>query len=707
MSEMAWVFKLVDEMSAPARRMSAALGGVDTALHRIGRATVPRFVPGTLPSPAAVGSRPSRKPGEGLEHARKAIDKLRTDFAALGGAGGAVFAALDVGLKKVMRRDVLASQLRGLRALRGEFKAVGNAAGVGRVDAFTAALRRQNHATGALSRGLGTLRLRYAAAGGGISGFRSALNGLSGPLGKSISGTAALGVAALAGTAALAGAGFAAHYVASMQKVKESAGLTFRTFLGTSEQSSAMYKNVLDAAKVFGTKPSEALGSFQTLISKGFSADVSFKIFQGMADLSAISPDANIEALTRAMGQIKGKGKLLMEELSTQMGDAGLPLGQVLEQLANITKVGGATLAERVGNVSKMITAGQIDADTGVRGILATIQKMGGGKALGTLGAEKASTTLDGLVGKLKALPEQYILRLQTSGSFAKVTAGLDGFLKMFDPSTGLGKGITAALEALVSLGVEMGGGFMDGLGQVLGPLKDLMAMSGSGAGGPITALAKGFRYIASGMGRLVGFFVMGVGAIAAVAGALGWVSAKLLELGVSAATGVLEFFDWLGSLGPRSRAYCAELGASLVDGLWAGIKSGWSWLLEKFTGLIELLPASVRKVLGIASPSRVMAKLGAHTTQGFALGLTSVDVAPAWHRALGAPKVPTASVVGARALAAGGGASRNLSVGDVVVHVSGQAAETAEGIAHAVRRMFLTELGPALDQLAVEGGAF
>jgi hypothetical protein len=46
--------------------------------------------------------------------------------------------------------------------------------------------------------------------------------------------------------------------------------------------------------------------------------------------------------------------------------------------------------------------------------------------------------------------------------------------------------------------------------------------------------------------------------------------------------------------------------------------------MLAKFHTLVALLPESVRKVLGIQSPSKVFANLGKQTSAGFAQGITS-----------------------------------------------------------------------------------
>lgn len=68
------------------------------------------------------------------------------------------------------------------------------------------------------------------------------------------------------------------------------------------------------------------------------------------------------------------------------------------------------------------------------------------------------------------------------------------------------------------------------------------------------------------------------------------------------------------------------NIGKNLVTGLWNGIKSGWTWLTTKVKELANSLLAGVKKVLGIASPSREFAEVGAFITEGLALGIGSSD---------------------------------------------------------------------------------
>lgn len=66
------------------------------------------------------------------------------------------------------------------------------------------------------------------------------------------------------------------------------------------------------------------------------------------------------------------------------------------------------------------------------------------------------------------------------------------------------------------------------------------------------------------------------------------------------------------------------HIGENIVDGLWNGIKSGWTALINKVKGLVDLLPKAVKTILGIHSPSKVFAEIGLNICRGLAEGLTT-----------------------------------------------------------------------------------
>lgn len=64
------------------------------------------------------------------------------------------------------------------------------------------------------------------------------------------------------------------------------------------------------------------------------------------------------------------------------------------------------------------------------------------------------------------------------------------------------------------------------------------------------------------------------------------------------------------------------QVGKRMIEGLWSGIKSAFDAVINKIKALAGKLPPTVKKVLGIHSPSRVFAEIGMRTGEGFALGI-------------------------------------------------------------------------------------
>lgn len=65
-----------------------------------------------------------------------------------------------------------------------------------------------------------------------------------------------------------------------------------------------------------------------------------------------------------------------------------------------------------------------------------------------------------------------------------------------------------------------------------------------------------------------------------------------------------------------------AQVGKDIIDGLWDGLKSKIEWLKEKAAGIADALPAVVKKILGIESPSKVFAEIGGNVMIGLGEGI-------------------------------------------------------------------------------------
>ena len=66
-----------------------------------------------------------------------------------------------------------------------------------------------------------------------------------------------------------------------------------------------------------------------------------------------------------------------------------------------------------------------------------------------------------------------------------------------------------------------------------------------------------------------------------------------------------------------------AEVGVNLVEGLWNGIKNSFTWIKNKIKGWVGDVMAFIKKLFGIASPSKIMEKqVGLNLGLGIAKGI-------------------------------------------------------------------------------------
>ena len=74
---------------------------------------------------------------------------------------------------------------------------------------------------------------------------------------------------------------------------------------------------------------------------------------------------------------------------------------------------------------------------------------------------------------------------------------------------------------------------------------------------------------------------------------------------------------SWFNNIGSKF----ANIGRNIVAGIRSGISSAWNNLVSWFSGLFGDLIGIAKRILGIASPSKVFKKIGGFTAEGFGLG--------------------------------------------------------------------------------------
>lgn len=232
---------------------------------------------------------------------------------------------------------------------------------------------------------------------------------------------------------------------------------------------------------------------------------------------------------------------------------------------------------------------------------------------------------------------------------------------------TQLAEGIVAATPAMLATAAEVLGALVQGLGEALPQLvatgAQMISQLGDGLRtGLPTFLAQALPLVAdfaSGLRENIGLLVdVGIslilnlaqgladglptlieqlpGIISDIAGIINDNAPKLLAAGIQLMAALLKgLVQSIPTLVANIPQICKaifdvftafrwlDIGKHIVDGLWNGIKSGWTAMLNKVKGLVDLLPKAVKTILGIHSPSKVFAEIGLNVCQGLANGIT------------------------------------------------------------------------------------
>jgi tape measure domain-containing protein len=188
--------------------------------------------------------------------------------------------------------------------------------------------------------------------------------------------------------------GLTAIYFASKM---EQASVSLGTLLGNKEAAEAFRKELVELADVTPFTFGEIQKASTKLLAFGFAAEQTRSMLLTIGDAaSALSLGSEgMDRVTRALGQIKAKGKLQADEM-LQLTEAGIGGWQML------AKQMGKTTAE----VMAMTTAGAIDSTTAINALLAGMNEQFGGMM------KIQSQTLNGLLSTLRDKTEQIWVKL-------------------------------------------------------------------------------------------------------------------------------------------------------------------------------------------------------------------------------------------------------------------------------------------------------
>lgn len=239
-------------------------------------------------------------------------------------------------------------------------------------------------------------------------------------------------------TAPLAIAGVkAARWASQTAANAEQVDIAFNTMLGP-ERAKKMIADLVEFAK---TTPFEMAGlnkATQQMLAYGFAADDVIPMLTDVGNATAAlgAGQQGIDAITRALGQMHGKGVAASQEMM-QLTEVGIPAWEYLAKALH-TDVAGAM---------EMVTKKAVSADVAIAAIRAGMQGDFGGLMI------KQSRTLTGVLSNLADAATATIMKMYQTDSYKKMT---DALSKLADPIQKLVESLMPlferGMEALASM---------------------------------------------------------------------------------------------------------------------------------------------------------------------------------------------------------------------------------------------------------------
>lgn len=217
-------------------------------------------------------------------------------------------------------------------------------------------------------------------------------------------------------TAPLAIAGVkAARWASQTAANAEQVDIAFNTMLGP-ERAKKMISDLVEFAK---TTPFEMAGlnkATQQMLAYGFAADDVIPMLTDVGNATAAlgAGQQGIDAITRALGQMHGKGVAASQEMM-QLTEVGIPAWEYLAKALH-TDVAGAM---------EMVTKKAVSADVAIAAIRAGMQGDFGGLMI------KQSRTLTGVLSNLADAATATIMKMYQTDGYKKMT---DALSKLADP---------------------------------------------------------------------------------------------------------------------------------------------------------------------------------------------------------------------------------------------------------------------------------
>jgi tape measure domain-containing protein len=489
---------------------------------------------------------------------------------------------------------------------------------------------------------------------------------------------------------------------------KDNARIAFDSLAGGAAAGEAAWQAAIDFAAKTPFKTDTIINAYKSLLSGGFKPGEEINnALAGIGDLAALKGDESlIGRLAGQLNKVESQGKLSSKSIQA-FAMAGVNAGAIYDALAT-------QLGKPRSEIEKLVKAGKVDASEGVKGILDALKKTTGEKNLGDL-TEAMSHTWSGLMSTLQSRPLELLMNLNTSGAMTSLKGFLGNLVDALGPKSGSGAALEDSFRALFEamfgglkgLGdkgsADIFNGIITKIAGAINTVASILQAVRPYASALIDGLVDGFRAVVpifSVVGEVLSqaFSAFGQGgsqrqalitALSTLARLTVVVVGGILALGVAIAgltyaglAQAMALTSALGDLAGDALAFAGSLvdaiegslasfsdlageavdaGSNIVAGIVQGLENGRAWIVGVVQSLGDSIIATVKSVLGIASPSREMMKLGAFTAQGFTAGLQGdAPKAETAMRTMVDPPEPGSALGSAAGKGGGGGDSHS-----------------------------------------------
>ncbi len=558
------------------------------------------------------------------------------------------------------------------------------------------------------------------AAAGGIDGALSKVTGAAGGMGGAMKGAGG-GADALGGSLATVGGGAGAAMgpigalasaIAALAVIEATAAVGMAAFALSAADANRSLK--LQFGAILGSKAA-AEGLMKTIEGVAANTDVAIGRIEEMAKnltaagLRGTQLEGTLKALANVESVVGSEAAGKLQNAIEKMGAVGhfdlkaKALAGTGVSLPDVLGVLAKKMGKSVKEVEALMKAGKISTEAGVDAMNAAINAK-----LGNAGKAKSL----GFFAQILKFKES-LVALFKDVNIEPFLAGLHSVLELFSQSTASGRamkqlmttifsGLFAAAAKVFPYVKAFIQGMVIGFLQVYIALKPIGAAISKALGGKpnestLQTFVKFGTIIAKVIAAVIlfGATIIGtiVGAITIVVGAIASVTAAFDSIGdsVSSVPGIVSdaFTSAVSTV-----ADFLQAGQNMVQGIADGISNGASNVISAVLGVAKGAVNAAKSALGIASPSKVFAKIGGHTAEGFAGGVD--DGADKAAQAMGSMVDPPKVNKGGAGAGAGGGGPVTLNL---TLNITG-------GDPKSIQASVMEALTEALERFGMQMGA-